>query len=355
MPFGTTLTIGTANAANDGGYFSMGGFNQTIGPLSSVGGLGLAGATTALPTITNLGTLTILETNLPTTFAGAINGAGGSVIVTNAVGGTPSVLTLTGTNAYNGTMAIGGGATLALSGNGAISNCSSLTIAAGSTFDVSGLTAGSYNLSSGTALFAAGSGTGASAATIKGASAGAVNLGSHLLSLTYSPTSLTGDSAHAALYVSQGSLTLGDNVIGINTPSALGAGVYTLITVAGGTINGTVAPGAAFSAAGLAPGTTGTVSISGGSVILTVVGASAPTQPTITAVSLVGGTSLVISATNGTPNGPYYLYATTNIATPFTNWTQVGTGSFDGSGNVTLTNTVNTTNPTQEFFHIQNP
>src|SRR5205823_14529053 len=52
------------------------------------------------------------------------------------------------------------------------------------------------------------------------------------------PTSFNGDSTHPALYVSQGTLSLGGNAFSINNASgtALGVGTYKLIQQAVGTI-----------------------------------------------------------------------------------------------------------------------
>jgi hypothetical protein len=133
----------------------------------------------------------------------------------------------------------------------------------------------------------------------------------------------------------------------------LGAGVYTLIQVAGGSISGAPATAVAVTGTGLAAGTSATLSVSGGSVIMTVVAAPL-TKPAITGVN-VSGTTLTITATNGTASGNYVLLESTNVGLPTTNWIPVLTNTFDINGNINLsTNIVNPAVP-REFYIIENP
>lgn len=63
--------------------------------------------------------------------------------------------------------------------------------------------------------------------------------------------------------------------------------------------------------------------------------------PRITHIS-VSGTTLNISATNGTASGSFVLLGSTNVALPVAQWTPLLTNTFDGSGNLNLsTNIVN--------------
>ncbi len=142
-----------------------------------------------------------------------------------------STLTLETTDTYSGPTTISAG-TLALN-NGSINNSANISIAAGATFDVSAL-APSYNLSSSTTLSASGTGTsvGVNAATINGASGETINLLSQPITLTF-------DGSHPALYISQGTLQLSNNIFTINTTngSALALGSYTIIQQASGSIS----------------------------------------------------------------------------------------------------------------------
>ncbi len=349
---GTSLTIGSASTTT-GSFFNMNGFSQSIGPLSSSKGIG-GGGGTGTPTIDLTGALTIYQTNANSGFAGVITGSGGSLTITVPSGGTPGILYLSNANTYTGNTIISGGATLALASAGSINNSASISIGAGSTFDVSRIA--SYTLSSSTfTLSASGVGLtpGSTAATINGASGGTVNLGSQAISLTFTPTAFTGDSTHPALYIAQGALTLNGNVIAVNNagPTALWGGAYTLIQQASGTINGTPATGVTVTGAGLAAGATASISVSGGNVILTVV-SPPPPIPAITSVSR-SGTTLTITATNGWTNGPYVLLESTNVGLPLTDWTPVLSNSYNGSGDINLSTNVATNK--QEFYILQDP
>ncbi len=53
--------------------------------------------------------------------------------------------------------------------------------------------------------------------------------------------------------------------------------------------------------------------------------------------------SLLFSGTNGIPNWPYYVLASTNMALPLAQWPSVATNFFDGAGNFTFTHRPNAT------------
>ncbi len=46
----------------------------------------------------------------------------------------------------------------------------------------------------------------------------------------------------------------------------------------------------------------------------------------------ISGANLVVSGTNGPHGGNYYLLTSTNVLSPFTNWTRVSTNPFDANG-----------------------
>ena len=73
--------------------------------------------------------------------------------------------------------------------------------------------------------------------------------------------------------------------------------------------------------------------------------------PIINAV-LPSGTNLIISGTNGSPNGHYLVLASTNLLLPRTNWTRLSTNSFNGSGNFIFTNPI-TPNKPGLFYLLQ--
>ena len=185
------------------------------------------------------------------------------------------LLTLNATNAYVGATTISAG-TLALGTTGLLAAASSLNIAAGATFDVSGRGA-TYTLGTGATLTASGTGTvvGTSAATIRGGVTGTVSLGARPITLNY-------DGVNQALYISQGTLALNGNAFTVNTAAPLPIGTYPIIQQASGNVtsNGT------FTVTGTAIGLIGTVSsiqVVGGSVNLVI--SVRPPYLTISAVN----------------------------------------------------------------------
>jgi len=78
--------------------------------------------------------------------------------------------------------------------------------------------------------------------------------------------------------------------------------------------------------------------------------ATAVPHPVIRNISLIGG-KLVVSGTNGTISGNFYLLSSTNLTTPLASWTRVSTNVFDGSGNFNITNTVG--GAPQDFYILQ--
>jgi hypothetical protein len=68
----------------------------------------------------------------------------------------------------------------------------------------------------------------------------------------------------------------------------------------------------------------------------------------------LSGTSLVINSTNGTPGETYYVLASTNLTTPWTNWFVLATNSFDMNGGSGFTNGLGTNSP-RCFFRLESP
>jgi autotransporter-associated beta strand protein len=256
---GTGITYpssGTATAwiKNSGGST---GAKLLIGPSS--------GSTVAYTTVLNIadagGVDPELEVDVIMTnglhYAGAINKTG-----------TGRML-LTAANTFSGNITISTG-TLSLGASGSINNVPILSIAAGATYDVSAIS--SYTLSSSTTLNASGTGAGTTAAAIKGASGGTVNLGSRPISLTYTPAGYSGDCTHPALYASQGTLSLNGNSFTVNNASgaALGYGTYTIIQQASGNITSAGSYSVSVTGKGKVANSTASVSVSGGTVLLTI-------------------------------------------------------------------------------------
>jgi len=290
--------------ANEAVYLAGGGtFASAIQMYGGVTGeplgqlrLGGAAGSQLSGALTLLGNTTIgVNSGQTITISGGI---GGNFGFTKLSAGS---LILSGNNTYTGNTVISAG-TLALGAAGSINNSASLSLAAGATFDVSAIS--TYNLSSNTSLSASGSGT---AATIKGAGGGVVNLGA-------SPVTLTYDGADPALTISQGTLSLEGNPFTVNTANAapLATGIYALIQQASGNI--TVSGTNAITGTAIGPGGLGIISVSGGNLLLTVVEAGTTISvetaadgsgTVVSAQSLAAGSSLTVYAIARTASGAF--------------------------------------------------
>ena len=144
LPYGTTMIIAPDNGtAPAGAIFDLGGFSQTIGPLSSTNAF--SGATgTGTPIIVLNGALTVLQTNTANVFNGVITGSGSLTIngnssgkLTLGMGNTYTGLTLINGGTLDGSVsgtipgdvAVNGG-TLELDNPGAMSSTATLTLGA---------------------------------------------------------------------------------------------------------------------------------------------------------------------------------------------------------------------------------
>lgn len=252
---GGTLKLSGANSdlINDGQSFTLNSgvfdLNGKAEAVASIGGTGGFVRNTAAGS----GTLYVgggVAGTSSASFAGVIENGTGTLNVTKEGSGTQ---TLTGANTYTGNTTISAGA-LALSGTGSIASTARITVAAGATFDVSGLSS-TFVLGAGQTLAGAGA-TG----TLKGN----LNATSGALSLTYVGT--------PTLTMTSGTLTLNNNGCTVTTGSALAAGSYKLISAgSGGVVAGAVATSSVTMAgAGIASGTVASLKITGGELYLVV-------------------------------------------------------------------------------------
>jgi hypothetical protein len=67
---------------------------------------------------------------------------------------------------------------------------------------------------------------------------------------------------------------------------------------------------------------------------------------------MIAGANLNLVGGGGTNHGGYYLLTSSNLASPFTNWTPIATNTFDGSGNFSTTLPLSTGNQ-QRFYVIK--
>lgn len=83
-----------------------------------------------------------------------------------------------------------------------------------------------------------------------------------------------------------------------------------------------------------------------------VAGLSVP-QPRIVSTT-VSGSNLVFSGTNGVAGNPFQVVSSTDVTAAISNWTQVSSGNFDGTGNFSVTNAINANEP-QRYFRLRLP
>ena len=235
--------------------------------------------------------------------------------------------------------------TLVLASIGSINNSSAISIAAGATFDVSAIT--SYVLSSSTTLIASGAGTttGSTAAAINGASGGTISLGSQPISLTFTPTTFTGDTTHPALYIAQGTLSLNSNGFTVNNASgtALGAGTYRLVQQVSGSIASSGGYPVNVTGSGLVGIDTASVQVSSGNVNLVV---TAPVAPIIQ-TTMQSGSSLIFKWSTIT-NQMYRIQSTTNLAPA--DWTNLSSVVTATNSTATISEPIGTNS--QQFYRV---
>lgn len=121
-----------------------------------------------------------------------------------------------------------------------------------------------------------GSGTGTTlgvnAAAVIGDAGSSLDLTGKNINLTFAPANTSGDLTHPALYVAQGTLSIGGNTFFINNASGspLGVGTYRLIQQATGNIASAGGYAALVSGSGLVPGAAAAIQVSGGNVDMVV-------------------------------------------------------------------------------------
>ena len=80
-----------------------------------------------------------------------------------------------------------------------------------------------------------------------------------------------------------------------------------------------------------------------------------PPRPVITFIATSPATGqVVVAGTNGLPNAPYWVLASTEVALPLTNWARLATNLFDPGGNFAFTNLFDSNRP-QYFYALQVP
>lgn len=295
-------------------------------------------------------------------FTNVISGAGG--FVWDAYN---HEMILQAANTYTGPTVVGGGLTLALTGNGSISHSSLIFFGGNSatnpSLDVSGRPDQTLTLASGQTLGGIGGINGSlvvsSGATISPAGTN-VTLG------MTEGSNPTGTLAAANNITLNGTTVIKLDGSGSNDVVQAGAditygGTLNLVNISGSPLmagnNFQIFSAAGYSGsfAAITPATPGSglawdkSQLSSG--IVSVVAQATP--PVISSTRVSGG-NLIFSGTGGTTNGTFYVLTSTNVATPLANWTPLSTNTFDGSGNFSVTNTIVPGVP-HEFYLLKTP
>ncbi len=273
--FGVAATITVTSNSTlrlDGVSLTTGGVTPTTVLLRNTGTVQMNGnGTNNLRLDTAPGTSATVKTTSSGDVLTVSTNSGGAIDTVLHVSG-PGLIFFTNTSTYAGIVSVDAG-TMQIGNTAALGSGQLVTVGSGATLDVSPLGAVIYTPTP-AAFGGRGTGTavGSTAATIKADAGGAVDLSGKDISLTYTPTSFTGDATHPALYVSQGTLTLNGNAFTINNASGtpLGVGAYLLVQQASGNITSGGGYFALIQGSGTAPGTVGTISVTGGNVYLNV-------------------------------------------------------------------------------------
>jgi hypothetical protein len=350
------------------GYFGIVG-STTLGNTSSSSLNVLSGATVKLyNVISNVVITKPVVLNDGSTFYSeeGTNTIAGPLTLTNSGGNyycvievVPTSLTVSGPVSGNGILWMQGStAPLIITGN-----ASALT---GGALISSGLF-GLYNVlgsgitnASGTTLFGNGTAEGpmdVSGVFVPGASnvvgtftaaGGLILEGSSAPVMNLTATTGVGGVYNSLIAVT-GNLTVnGSPIIYINPIGTLCNGTYTLMTYTG-TLSGT------FGGVQTVASSAYTLTLetnTPGEVQMMVTGAPVPGK--FVGPFIISGTNLTLTGTGGTINGTYRVFTSTNIATPLKNWTEVGSGMFDGSGNFSFPATFST-NGLAQFFILEEP
>jgi len=264
--------------------------------------------------------------------------------IANIVKVGSGTLTLSGNSTHTGDTTISRG-TLALKDAAFIGSTANITVAAGTTLDVSGLFTPVLYLNFGQTL----KGNGTVNGSVDTSAGGVVSPGTSIGTLT-----VTNDAAlfgTTVMEINRSAAQKADKIVaatielaGILDVQNIGFNLQVgdtfdlfdgVITDFGVFIQGPA--GVSFSPVAA----DGTITVT-----------AAPVPPQITGTSLLSGTNLVCSGTGGVGFGNYRVLASTNVAAPLPTWTQVLTGSFDFDGTFSFTNVVDPAKP-KEFFILQ--
>ncbi len=320
LPTGLTLLMGVSGQS---ATLDLAGFNQQIAVISDTGGTKVItnSSTTADSTLT-VGS---------GTYGGIIvDSASGRKTGLTVNGGTFTVST---SNPFTGDTTVSAG-TLAFTGSGESAGSANINLAGGGV-DVSGRFDGTLTVYLPQTL----KGNGNLAVTGSLINSGTIELKVNKTGgvVTNDKVALTGSvtlGGTLSLVLSGQALTAADTITVFTAGSFLG-GSFTSITPA------VPAPGLVWDTSTVA--TDGILRIGGSGV------------PTISSVTLSpSGNALIFSGAGGPANGSFTVLTSTNVAAPLATWTTNQAGSFDGSGNFSVTNAILAGKPVG-FYLLQVP
>jgi autotransporter-associated beta strand protein len=321
--------------------------NSSLGVYSGNGGTG-SGTVFRQPVILN-GLMHLQIGDSTVTFSNVISGLGGFYW-----DNYNNTVAFAATNTYSGVTDIRSGRTLALVGDGSISGSTNI-ILTGATVDVSRRSDETLTLATGQTLQGNGTINGnltvSSDATVAPGGAGVIGTLAATNAVTLSgatlmdvnKTSGTEDQITAAAKITYGGAL---SVANLNGTLANGDS-FKLFS--GGSYAGAFAT--------IEPSTPGaglvwnTSTLTTDGTLRVAVGTSVP--PSISSISLSGGTLVISGSNNGGAGGTYHVLTSTNLTLPLTNWTVLTSGTFNGNGSFSVTNTIGSR--ANQFYILQTP
>jgi len=184
----------------------------------------------------------------------------------------PGTIALTFSNTYIGKYSIDSGTNLVTDAGG-FGPAALVSVSAGGIIDLRPLGAVSLPFSAfGIGGKGTGTAVGTTAATILPDPGAVININGKSIALTFTPTTFIGsDTTHPALFLPQGTLSMGNNAFTVNNAgSPLDVGTYRLIQQNGGSIIDGGGYVVAVTGSGTVFGTLGQIQVSGGNVNLVV-------------------------------------------------------------------------------------
>ena len=234
-------------------------------------------------------------------------------------------------NTWSGGLTINGGLVLANNTTGSACGTGAVAVNAGGALGGVGSVSGAVTVNSGGAISPGSNGVG----TITFTGGLTLNSGSLLnfeIGTTNDKIAITG------------ALALG-GTLNVTNLAGFGAGTYPVITYSG-------ALSGSLPAIGSKPaGYSCTVNTNTAGKVQLVV--QVQTSPKFSSIALLNG-GVVSSGSGGPTNAPYYVLASTNLASPVASWTRIATNLFDATGGFTCTNPI-VSGTMQQFYLIQLP